>query len=75
MNVFDAWLRIHDKKFKSCRQEKFRAIGVSNYEEHHLAELMDYATIPPVVNQFEVHPQRPAKSLRQACNLAGESFK
>ena len=33
-----------------------RAIGVSNYMEHHLRELLDYASILPAVNQIELHP-------------------
>lgn len=35
---------------------KLRAIGVSNYLEHHLVEMRDYAKIMPSVNQFELHP-------------------
>jgi hypothetical protein len=50
---------------------KFRAIGVSNYEQHHLAELCARASVPPAVNQFEVHPRRQARALRAACAAAG----
>ena len=32
----------------TCR---FRAIGVSNYAEHHLLELLAVATVKPHVNQ------------------------
>jgi diketogulonate reductase-like aldo/keto reductase len=33
-----------------------KAIGVSNYLEHHLDELLKTATIVPAVNQIELHP-------------------
>ena len=32
-----------------------RALGVSNYEVHHLEELAAYATVQPAVNQIEFH--------------------
>lgn len=35
---------------------KIRSIGVSNFNPHHLEELLSYAVIPPVINQIEVHP-------------------
>lgn len=35
---------------------KIRAIGVSNFESQHLAELLSYATIKPMVNQIESSP-------------------
>lgn len=41
---------------QSKRAGKLRAIGVSNYEEHHLEELLAVAEIPPSVNQMELHP-------------------
>ena len=34
---------------------KIRAIGVSNFEPEQLNELMEYAKIPPVINQIETH--------------------
>lgn len=38
------------------RQGKVRSIGVSNFNRHHLDDLLSYAVIRPVVNQIEVHP-------------------
>ncbi|HLT00450.1 MAG TPA: aldo/keto reductase [Acholeplasma sp.] len=35
---------------------KFRAIGVSNFQKHHLIELLKTAKIKPTVNQIECHP-------------------
>jgi len=38
------------------RQGKVRSIGVSNFNRHHLDDLLSYASIRPVINQIEVHP-------------------
>lgn len=38
------------------RQGKVRSIGVSNFNPHHLDDLLAFAEIRPVVNQIEVHP-------------------
>ncbi|KAL0025754.1 hypothetical protein WJX77_009082 [Trebouxia sp. C0004] len=46
---------------------KFRAIGVSNFCESHLQELLAHAKIKPMVNQIEVHPRYPQHQLRKLC--------
>ena len=38
------------------RQGKVKSIGVSNFNRHHLDDLLSYAEIRPVINQIEVHP-------------------
>ena len=38
------------------RQGKVHSIGVSNFNRHHLDDLLAYADIRPAVNQIEVHP-------------------
>lgn len=35
---------------------KVRSLGVSNFNKHHLDDLLSYAKIKPVINQIEVHP-------------------
>lgn len=35
---------------------KIRAIGLSNFNPHHIDDLLKYARIKPVVNQIEIHP-------------------
>lgn len=35
---------------------KLRAIGLSNFNPHHIDELLSYARIRPVINQIEMHP-------------------
>ncbi|HDU1194101.1 TPA: aldo/keto reductase, partial [Listeria monocytogenes] len=49
----DTW-RAFEKLYKDKR---VRAIGVCNFHEHHLKELMEDAEIAPMVNQIELHPQ------------------
>ncbi|WP_353854884.1 aldo/keto reductase [Bacillus sp. Bos-x628] len=39
------------------RQGKVRAIGVSNFQPHHLDELLKDAQIIPAINQVEYHPK------------------
>jgi diketogulonate reductase-like aldo/keto reductase len=53
------------------QQGKARAIGVSNFEPHHLAQLLAYARVRPAVNQIEVHPRRPNAALRALCAAEG----
>lgn len=43
---------------------KARAIGVSNFAEHHLSRLFDETEIVPAVNQIEVHPYLSQNALR-----------
>lgn len=35
---------------------KIKAIGVSNFEQHHFDDLMTTARVKPVLNQVEIHP-------------------
>lgn len=45
------------KAFEELYQEgKIRAIGVSNFLEHHIEPLLESATIAPMVDQLELHP-------------------
>lgn len=45
------------RAFEKLYQEgKVRAIGVSNFAQHHLENLLSAAAVPPMVNQIEVHP-------------------
>jgi 2,5-diketo-D-gluconate reductase A len=41
-----------------------RAIGVSNFHEHHLNRLFEETGIRPAVNQIELHPRLPQIDLR-----------
>ncbi|RFA15423.1 oxidoreductase [Subtercola boreus] len=43
---------------------RVKAIGVSNFQQHHLQRLFDEADIVPAVNQIEVHPYLTQDALR-----------
>lgn len=49
------------------RRGQCRHIGVSNYFPNHLDELLDYAEIPPAVNQIEYHPYNVDHDTIQYC--------
>jgi 2,5-diketo-D-gluconate reductase A len=40
-----------------------RAIGVSNFEPHHLQRILDHADVTPMVNQVEAHPYLPNRAV------------
>lgn len=44
-----------------------KAIGVSNFKEHHIKTLLESATIKPVVNQIELHPYLSQIDLVEYC--------
>ncbi|MBD3106973.1 aldo/keto reductase [Bacillus sp. AGMB 02131] len=50
------------------RSGKVRAIGVSNFHQHHLEDLMTTAKIKPMVNQIELHPMLSQVGLRDYCH-------
>lgn len=43
---------------------KIKAIGVSNFEIHHLKTLLEKSRITPTVNQVELHPRMAQKEVR-----------
>ncbi|WP_175956396.1 aldo/keto reductase [Schaalia sp. Marseille-Q2122] len=44
-----------------------RAIGLSNFEQHHVEAILEGGTVAPHVNQFEAHPYLPNDELRTFC--------
>ena len=52
---------------KLYRDGRVRAIGVCNFKEHHLQELLADAEIVPAVNQVELHPRLTQQPLREFC--------
>ncbi len=46
------------------RSGRVRAVGVSNFQKHHLQRLFDETEIVPAVNQIEVHPYLVQHELR-----------
>jgi len=59
-----AW-RALEEAYKDGRT---RAIGVSNFMQHHLTELLDMAEIKPTVNQYECHPRLQQPDLLKFCH-------
>ncbi len=41
---------------KLYREGRIRAIGLSNFIEHHIQNILDCCEIPPMVDQLEIHP-------------------
>ena len=59
------------------KEGKIRAIGVSNFEDNHLDELMSYSNIKPAVNQIETHAffqQQKAKEGLQKYGIQMEAW-
>lgn len=63
----EAW-RALEKLYKDGR---VKAIGVSNFQVHHLEDLMKDAEIKPMVNQVEFHPRLTQQELRSFCGQLG----
>lgn len=59
----EAW-RALEKLYKDGR---VKAIGVSNFQIHHLEDLMEEAEIKPMINQVEFHPYLTQKELITFC--------
>jgi len=52
-------------------EERVRVIGVSNFTEHHIRELLINTAIPPAVNQVEFHPLCYQQGLKEFCGSHG----
>jgi len=63
----DTWLAM-EKIFKSGRA---KAIGVSNYNPHHIEEISKVWSVVPAINQIELHPILTQKPLLECCRQYG----
>ncbi|GAA1985456.1 aldo/keto reductase [Terrabacter lapilli] len=55
-----------------CRERGLvRSVGVSNFTEQHLADVVDATGVTPVLNQVELHPLFPQERLRAAHERLG----
>lgn len=62
---------------KLYEDKRVRAIGVSNFQTHHLDDLLAEAEIAPMVNQVELHPWLSQVQLKAYCrerNIAVEAW-
>jgi diketogulonate reductase-like aldo/keto reductase len=57
----DNWKEMNEGSWKAFEElyqaGKIKAIGVSNFLEHHIEAILETATIAPMVDQLELHPQ------------------
>ncbi|HIT89991.1 MAG TPA: aldo/keto reductase [Candidatus Merdenecus merdavium] len=56
---------------KIYKSGKAKAIGVSNFNIHHLEDIFSVSDVVPAVNQFEYHPLLNQKELVQYCQSKG----
>ncbi|MBB6450767.1 diketogulonate reductase-like aldo/keto reductase [Geomicrobium halophilum] len=52
---------------KLYEEGRVKAIGVCNFQIHHLEDLLEECKIKPMVNQVEYHPRLTQKDLHQFC--------
>lgn len=67
--------KVMEKIYNSGR---VRAIGVSNFLQHHLEDIFEIAEIMPMVNQVECHPylvQQPLIDFCQSHNIVYEAWR
>ena len=50
---------------------RIRAIGISNFRQHHIEALMETATIPPMVNQMKLCPGETQEEVVDYCRSTG----
>ena len=63
----DSWRALE----RLLKEQKCRAIGVSNYMIHHLEEVLGEGTIAPAVNQIEFSPFLYQRELLECCRENG----
>lgn len=56
------------------KEKRVRAIGVSNFLQHHLEDLLTSAEIVPMVNQMEFHPYLVQQDLMDYCKAKGIQY-
>ena len=69
------WSRSHIDTWKDMESllstGKVRAIGVSNYSEKYLRQLLPHCKVIPAVNQIENHPLLPQSEITSLCKEKG----
>ncbi|MCK1991961.1 aldo/keto reductase [Peribacillus muralis] len=53
------------------KEGKVKAIGVSNFQIHHLEDVIKDASVKPMVNQVEYHPRLAQKEVQAFCKEQG----
>ncbi len=65
--VKDAYLETWRALVELYRAGRVRAIGVSNFQIHHIRELAERSDVVPAVNQVELHPYLQQRKLSEYC--------
>ncbi len=66
--IKDRYVSVWGEMEKLAATDKVRAVGVSNYTEKHLSELLEMRSLVPAVNQIELHPYLSQKELVEYCS-------
>jgi diketogulonate reductase-like aldo/keto reductase len=66
----DSWKAME----KLYKDKRVRAIGLSNFQVHHVEDVMKGCEVAPMVNQVEFHPFLTQKTLRAFCAKNGILF-
>lgn len=59
---------------KLYEEKRVRAIGVSNFHEHHIEDVLTVANTVPAVNQVEFHHRLQQPALRRYCENKGIQY-
>jgi len=74
---FDATIGAYKAAEQLLGDGRARAIGVSNFSERHLENLLSQTSIVPAVNQVELHPffaQQPLRDFHAANGIATQAW-
>jgi len=66
----DTWRALE----KLYHEKRIRAIGVSNFMQHHLEDVLEDAEIVPMVNQMEFHPYVVQQGLIDFCKSKNTQY-
>lgn len=64
----DLYIETYKAMEELYKEGRIRAIGVCNFEQHHLEKLMEHTEIVPAVNQIECHPYLNQQPLQDFCD-------
>ena len=65
-SIIECW-----RALEAAVERLVRSIGVSNFNEDQMAELLAAARVKPAVNQIEIHPRLPQNDLVAYCQSQG----
>lgn len=71
----DCWAQMNAESWRAMEEAQaagqIRALGISNFHERHITELMKTAKVAPVVNQIKLCPGQTQDALVDYCMRAG----